>query len=103
MSSARYLKIKDAEDICEMHGAQAVAIFMIVEDGTAEWVTYGTTKKKCRVIGEWFRKTLKVSGISKIPFQTIFGYGFNGVPTRVTPEEEAVAAAAHPIIKNWLK
>jgi hypothetical protein len=74
--------IADAESIAKRLDQQAVVILGVERDGTVTIVTYGETKWKCRVIGDW-AKGLRKQAISVCPFQTAFGWGNNGKPKRL--------------------
>jgi hypothetical protein len=73
--------IRDAEEIAKRLDQQAVVIIAVERDGTVTIVTYGETKWKCRVIGDW-AKGLWKQAISKCPFQTAFGWGNGGKPKK---------------------
>ncbi|QGY05551.1 hypothetical protein MMSR116_29390 [Methylobacterium mesophilicum SR1.6/6] len=69
--------------------AQAAVLLDIARDGTVTVSTYaeqpGTPAK---AIAEW-AEGLWRHAISVVPFRTVFGWGRDGVPTPLTPEERA--------------
>lgn len=73
--------------------AQAVVLIDVARDGTVRASTYarlpGTPAK---AIAEW-ADGLERHAISVVPFRTVFGWGRNGVPTPLTPEERASLGA----------
>lgn len=75
-------------------GAQGIVLVAIGQDGTLTTSTW--TEKSGRPalgLAEWAR-SLEGHAITPVPFQTLFGWGRNGVPTRLTPEQLATLGPA---------
>ena len=90
------INISDARAIAKRRDCQAVVVISVGRDGTISTVSYGEDKGKCDAIGEWTR-SLWPAVFSIIPFQTVFGWGCNGLPTPVTEEQIANGGGpAHP-------
>jgi len=73
------------------HGASGVILLGIHADGVAEIATYGALARDCRILGKAGAGLLE--DLSACPFQTWFGWGNDGVPKRLTPEERAMLSA----------
>lgn len=88
-------KIRDAEKLCKDHDLQAVVVLTVERTGVIRIITYGDTRKKCKVIGEWAQGLWKYA-VTVIPFQTVFGWGNKGMPKALNPQEleEAELTAA---------
>lgn len=93
-------KIRDAEKLCKDHDLQAVVVLTVERTGTIRITTYGETKKKCKVIGEWGQGLWEYA-VTKIPFQTVFGWGNRGQPKTITPEELETVSKNKNIPQDW--
>lgn len=71
--------IADAKRIAKNGDHQAVVVLTVERDGTVTVVSYGENKAKCKAIGDW-AKGLWGYAVSINPFQTVFGWGNDGVP-----------------------
>jgi hypothetical protein len=80
--------IPEAREIAKRYDGQAAVVLLVARDGTVTVASYGETRHKCRVIGEW-AQGLWNSVVSRVPFQTVFGWGNGGRPLPLTPEELA--------------
>jgi hypothetical protein len=89
----RQIPIAAAERVAKIHDCQAVVIIAVERDGTVRRVTYGETRFKCRVIGEW-AAALETYAMAKSPFQTAFGWGNGGKPKALSAEELAQLSEA---------
>lgn len=78
--------IAECRRIATEHDSQAVVVMRIERDGTINLSTYGDTKHKCDVIGEWAHKSIG-SQYSRIPFEPVFGWGNNGSPKHLELRE----------------
>ncbi len=74
--------IEDAKEIARRLDQQAVVIIGVERDGTITVVSYGESKFKCKVIGDWAQGLWKKC-ISVCPFQTAFGWGNGGKPKKM--------------------
>lgn len=73
------IKISELRAIAEQKDLQAVVVLTVTRDGVVSVVTYGENKAKCKAIGDW-GQGLWSYAVSIIPFQTVFGWGNNGIP-----------------------
>ena len=80
------IKIKDARDLGKREDAQAIVILCVNKSGTIDGVSYGETAFKCQAIGAWL-DTLIDHGLSRIPFETVFGWGNDGSPKKLGKTE----------------
>lgn len=73
--------------------AQAVVLIDVARDGTVTTSTYARLPgTPATAIADW-ANGLDRHAISVVPFRTVFGWGRNGVPTPLTPEERASLGA----------
>lgn len=91
--------VKHARRLAKDHDLQACVVLTVARDGTVTVTTYGEDKRKCDAIGEWGQGLWKYA-VSIIPFQTVFGWGNNGIPKRVTAEQMEVHAREQAIQRN---
>ncbi len=84
-ASEKY-NIDECKSIAKKNDAQAVVIMRVERDGTVTLSTYGENTLKCNVIGEWAKKSIW-GQIARIPFETLFGWGNNGVPKALEKRE----------------
>lgn len=80
--------IADAKRIAKENDHQAVVVLTVERDGTVTVVSYGEDKAKCKAIGDWAQGLWKYA-VTLIPFQTVFGWGNNGIPKPVTQNGKA--------------
>lgn len=80
--------IKHARRLAKDHDLQAVVVLTVARDGVVTVTTYGEDKRKCDAIGEWGQGLWKYT-VTVVPFRTIFGWGNDGVPKRLSAEEQA--------------
>ena len=73
------IKIKDLKALAIKHDMQAIVLLTVERNGTVSVVTYGENVEKCKAIGDWGQGLWKHC-VSLIPFQSVFGWGNNGVP-----------------------
>jgi hypothetical protein len=73
------IKISELKQIAQEKDLQAIVAIAVARDGMMSIVTYGETKEKCKIIGDW-GQGLWDWAISKEPFVTKFGWGNNGKP-----------------------
>lgn len=92
--------LEDAKNLLVSNDLQAVAIVSVMQDGTINVSTYGSTKFNCAVIGDWGQGLLG-RGLSVVPFQTAFGWGNNGIPHAVSPSQlEAASPEAQEYVTH---
>lgn len=73
--------------------AQAVVLIDVARDGTVTTSTYARLPgTPATAIADW-ANGLERHALSVVPFRTVFGWGRNGVPTPLTPEERASLGA----------
>lgn len=60
-------------------------LFGVHQDGMAEVATYGVSQTDCHHLGGWGAEKLKE--MTAVPFQTWFGWGYDGTPTPLTEEQ----------------
>lgn len=73
--------------------AQAVVLIDVAHDGTITTSTYARLPgTPATAIADW-ANGLERHALSVVPFRTVFGWGRNGVPTPLTPEERASLGA----------
>lgn len=77
--------IEECKAIAKQHDCQAVVVLRVERDGTINLSTYGESRHKCGVIGEWAQRTWQ--HIARIPFETVFGMGNGGVPKALEMRE----------------
>jgi len=80
--------VKHARRLAKDHDLQAVVVLTVAKDGVVTVTTYGEDTKKCDAIGKWGQGLWKYA-VSLDPFQTVFGWGNNGTPKRITKEQVA--------------
>lgn len=80
--------IAECREIAARHGCQAVVILRVERGGDVRISTWGETRPKCNAIGKW-AQGLWSYAVTKVPFQTTFGWGNGGKPLPLTPEERA--------------
>lgn len=80
------IRIEELEAVCKERDMQAMAAITVDRDGTVHVTTYGESQQKCQAIGEW-AQGLHDHAITVVPFQTVFGWGNNGVPKEITEEQ----------------
>lgn len=74
--------------------AQAVVLIDVARDGTVTASTYARRPgTPARAIAEW-ADGLWTHAITAVPFRTVFGWGYGGVPTPLTAEERATLSAS---------
>ena len=73
------IKIKDLKALAIKHDMQAIVLLTVERNGTVSVVTYGENIEKCKAIGDWGQGLWKHC-VSLIPFQSVFGWGNNGLP-----------------------
>jgi hypothetical protein len=78
--------LEDAKNLLVKNDLRAVVILSVQQSGTIQVDTYGDSKATCEVIGTWGQGLLG-RGLSVVPFQTTFGWGWGGVPHTVTNEQ----------------
>lgn len=78
--------IDEAETLSKQYNLQGCIIIQIYKDGEIGASTYGESKFKCRVLGEWVKGFIE-HNLSKVPFITTFGWGHGGIPQRVPQAE----------------
>lgn len=93
--------IEDLKKLAKEKDQQAIIAFCVERDGTVRCVTYGEDKLKCDAAGWWGQGTLN-NDIPIIPFQTVFGWGNNGKPKKLT-EEQLKEARKHKIPKEFFE
>ena len=101
------VKIADAEALAKKHDLQGVLIVAVRRDGMVESITYGDHPAQKIAMGD-YADTVMQHTITKVPFQTMFGWGNDGVPKALMPVEklilmdekgwtaEAIERATHP-------
>lgn len=80
--------LKELKEVVDRHNSQGGVLFLITEDGWIETHTYGKTKKQCEVLGRWMASAHD-NMFTTIPFTTVFGWGTEGKPTKITAEQWA--------------
>lgn len=74
--------------------SQGVVLLDIQQDGTVRLSTWTQASgTPAEALAEWARG-LGEHGLSVVPFRTVFGWGEDGVPTPLTPEELASLSEA---------
>jgi len=79
-------QVKHARRLAKDHDLQGCVVLTVARDGTVTVTTYGEDKRKCDAIGAWGQGLWKYA-VSLEPFQTVFGWGNNGVPRKITKEQ----------------
>ncbi len=82
------VKIADARALAEQYDLQGVMILAITRAGMIEAITYGDHPAQKVAMGN-FADTIVNNTLTKVPFQTMFGWGNGGVPLNITEEEYA--------------
>lgn len=80
------LRGSDARALARKLNSQAVMVLEIDKAGQAAAVVYAHEEKKYHAMTRWVSGVLRFN-LSKIPFQTVFGYGTGGKPTPLTAAE----------------
>lgn len=91
-STGSRVTIADAERIARAHDNQAVVVLGVGRKGDVTVTTWGETPAKCASIGDW-ASGLWQNAVSKVPFQTVFGWGNGGKPKPLTEAERAALTA----------
>jgi hypothetical protein len=82
------MSIATCKRIAKQDDRQAVVLITVARDGTVTVSSYGENRAKCHAIGIW-AQGLWDHAVSTVPFRTIFGWGNDGTPLPLTPEERA--------------
>ncbi len=88
------IRIADARNLGKRENAQAVIILCVEHTGTIRGVSYGENKAKCDAIGFWL-DGLMSNGLSRIPFETVFGWGNKGKPVPLGKHERRA------LLRSW--
>lgn len=85
------VKIADAEALAKKHDLQGVLIVAIRRDGAVETITYGDHPAQKVAMGD-YADVIAEHTITKVPFQTMFGCGNDGVPKKLNIIERLLLA-----------
>jgi hypothetical protein len=83
------IKIADAQALAETHGLKGVMILGLREDGVAEVITYGDEHVHKIAMAE-YAEMIRLRTLTKVPFQTAFGMGNDGVPKALSQVERQI-------------
>lgn len=67
--------------MADLKDLQAICCLIVDRKGVVSVVTYGENKNKCKAIGDW-GNGLWSYAVTINPFQTVFGWGNNGIPMK---------------------
>ena len=94
------IKISELRALADAKDLQAIVVLTVERNGNVSVVTYGEDKAKCKAIGDWGQGLWRYA-VSLIPFQTVFGWGYNGVPTDVIKDDQPLNLAdARNLLRN---
>jgi hypothetical protein len=65
--------IKTIEKLAKERNCTGIVLLSVHKDGLVSVVTWGADVRKCRAIGEWGQGLWQFA-VSKIPFETVFGW-----------------------------
>lgn len=77
-----------AGEIRKEYGYRALIVVGVRETGTIDIVTHGSDRADCRIIGDYAGNQFGAH-LPRVPFQTWFGWGNDGVPLALSAAQLA--------------
>jgi hypothetical protein len=76
------LSVNALRTVAKKHRYRAMIMVGVRDDGVVDVVSYGQSKEDCRIIGDYAQNQFGAN-LPVAPFQTWFGWGTGGVPTKI--------------------
>lgn len=99
MAECTHMHLDDVKKLAEEKDYTGLIVVGFTPEGTMETFTFGRTKKQCKVLGRWLASSVDHI-FTHIPFKTIFGYGNDGIPAKITKDEWASLTLRE---QSWVK
>lgn len=91
--------VATTEKLCKELGYRAIIVVGVRSDGVIDVMSAGRSKADCKIIGDYAQNQFG-DHIPAAPFQTWFGWGHAGVPTKLRQsEQEALSAGAQRYVE----
>lgn len=99
---ATCIKAADAGALLRDRDLRACVLIGVRRDGRIDVASHGEDAWSCNIIAEWAHGLVSPYGLAQAPFQTAFGLGYDGVPTRLSDAQmDGLAPHVRAFVEAW--